>query len=159
MNKLIITILGALAGSGLTLITTLIINNISYKKDYYKIIIEKRIQAYQSIEHLVNNIKDIGKNAMAKRLWEKDDKILLPLKEEINMAKKDAIWQSNEMRNVLYCLDNSLSIFTLQNKESLDVKKAQAFYLSICDYAEKIERITKNDMLSMHKVRRFLSTK
>ena len=50
LTAVICVIVGAL----LTFIATLIVNRVSYKNEYYKIIIEKRIQAYKNVEHLIN---------------------------------------------------------------------------------------------------------
>ena len=57
MGTWLISVLSIVGGALLTLITTLIVNRVSYKHEYYKMIIEKRIHAYNNVEHLATSIK------------------------------------------------------------------------------------------------------
>jgi len=155
LTAVICVIVGAL----LTFIATLIVNRVSYKNEYYKIIIEKRIQAYKNVEHLINNIKRTGIRTISQAIWNNSLDLLKPLKDEIDLAKSESIWLSQEMKNALQRMELLLFSFELENDEKVELNKGLDLQKTIYENTITIEQIHKQDMLSMHKVRSFLKNK
>lgn len=155
----IISVLSVIGGASLTLITTLIVNQVSYKNEYYKMIIEKRIKAYNNIEHLINTVNNIGWERISESIVKNDTRQLQPIRDEIDLAKSDSIWLSREMKSALIYLNWLLSSFEMENFPKVDIKKGINLRNNITETVTNIEQILKSDMLSLHKVGDFLVNK
>ena len=161
MNNLLASFLGIAVGAALTAISTLIVNQVSYKHEYYKMVIEKRLHAYNNIEHLVNNIKSIGLDAIVKAVNRNDLDFLRPLKEEIKTAKSEKVWLSKEMKKALDELEWLLLSFEMENynQDRIAIQDGEKLYSTINSTTKTIEGTIKTDMLSMHRVEKFLRNK
>lgn len=155
----IISVLSVIGGASLTLMTTLIVNQVSYKNEYYKMIIEKRIKAYNNIEHLINTVNNIGWERISESITKNDIRQLQPIRDEIDLAESDSIWLSREMKSALIHLSLSLSSFEMENFPKVDIDKGIDLRNNVNRTVIKIEQILKSDMLSLHKVGDFLMNK
>lgn len=126
MNDIILAILSALLGVFITLGITALINSISFRNDYYKIIIQKRIDAYSIIEILANKLNaiaidsDTGKPyhiAFCKGSPEALEDIALTLL----VAKDNRIWLSPEMNSFLDELNQFICQITPVDDEQMSI--------------------------------------
>ena len=156
MNTWLVSIIGIIVGAVLTLICTLIANRISYKNEYYKMIIEKRIKAYNNVEHLVTAINSNSFKHILDTIDKNSVSLLQPIVDDIKLAKSETLWLSKEMKKALNDLDEKVFSFELENFENVDFKKGSQFHLDINEDIQMIEQILKKDMMSLHKVRSFL---
>lgn len=159
MSTWLISVLSIFGGALLTLFTTLIVNRVSYRNEYYKIIIEKRIQAYKNVEHLINNIKRTGFRIISQAVLNNNLDLLKPLKEEIDLAQSESIWLSQEMKNALQKMELLLFSFELESIKKVELDKGWELQKTIYENTITIEQIHKQDMLLMHNVRSFLKNK
>lgn len=159
MSTWLISALSIVGGALLTLITTLIVNRVSYRNEYYKIIIEKRIQAYKNVEHLLNNIKRTGLQTISQAILNNNLDLLKPLKEEIDLAQSESIWLSRKMKNALQKMELLLFSFEMECYKKVELGKGWDLQKTIYENTITIEQIHKRDMLSMHNVRSFLKDK
>lgn len=159
MSTWIVSVLSVIGGASLTLITTLIVNQVSYKNEYYKMIVEKRIKAYNNIEHLINTVNNIGWERISESIVKNDTRQLQPISNEIDLAKSDSIWLSREMKGALIYLCSLLSSFEMENYPKEDINKGIELRNNITRIVKNIEQILKSDMLSLHKVGDFLVNK
>lgn len=159
MPTWIISVLSVIGGASLTLITTLIVNQVSYKNEYYKMIIEKRIKAYNNIEHLINTVNNIGWERISESIAKNDIRQLQPIRDEIDLAESDSIWLSREMKSALIHMSLLLSSFEMENFPKVDIDKGIDLRNKVNKTVINIEQILKSDMLSLHKVGNFLENK
>ena len=143
----------------MTLITTLIVNRVSYKQEYYKMIIEKRIHAYNNIEHLVTTVKSNSFKFILDSVESNRIARLQPLVDDIKLAMSESLWLSKEMKTALNEFDESVLLFQMENFEKIEYKAGSQFHISINKKIKIIEQILKKDMMSIHKVRCFLKNK
>lgn len=155
----IISVLSVIGGASLTLITTLIVNQVSYKNEYYKMIIEKRIKAYNNIEHLINTVNNIGWERISESIAKNDIRQLQPIRDEIDLAESDSIWLSREMKSALIHMSLLLSSFEMENFPKVGIDKGIDLRNKVNKTVINIEQILKSDMLSLHKVGDFLVNK
>ena len=122
-------------------------------------IIEKRIKAYNNIEHLINTVNNIGWERISGSIAKNDIRQLQPIRDEIDLAESDSIWLSREMKGVLIHLSLLLSSFEMENFPKVDIDKGIDLRDNVNRTVKNIEEILKSDMLSMHKVGDFLMNK
>ena len=159
MGTWLISVLSIVGGALLTLITTLIVNRVSYKQEYYKMIIEKRIKAYNTIEHFVNSIKDLETKALTDLNGTNKDDFFNLLHKEIEKAKSVSVWLSNKMKESLNEFGVLLTHYELViNSDEVESRNID-IYSSISENKKKIEQVLKMDLTSLHKVRQFLRSK
>lgn len=159
MSTWLISVLSIVGGALLTLITTLIVNRVSYRHEYYKMIIEKRIKAYNNVEHLVTAIKSDSFKHVLDSIDSNRVSLLQPIMDDIKLSKSETLWLSKEMKKALNDLDETVFLFELENFENVDFKKGSQFHTDICNKIPMIEKIIKKDMMSLHKVGSFLRNK
>lgn len=159
MGTWLISVLSIVGGALLTLITTLIVNRVSYKHEYYKMIIEKRIHAYNNVEHLAIAIKSNSFKHIMDSVDSNKVSLLQPIMDDINLAKSETLWLSKEMKKALNDLDEKVFLFELENFQNVDFKKGSQLHIDLNKNIQKIEQILKKDMMSLHKVRSFLRNK
>ena len=160
MPTWLISVLSIVGGAFLTFITTLIVNRVSYRQEYYKMIIGKRIKAYNAIEQFVNNINEIETKIITDLNGTNLDVFLNLLQKEIENAKSESVWLSNKMKESLNGLGVLLVNYELGiNTDKVETSKIIYIYSSISENRKKIEQVLKMDLTSLHKVRQFLSSK
>jgi len=157
MGTWLISVLSIVGGALLTLITTLIVNRVSYKHEYYKMIIEKRIHAYNNVEHLATSIKSNSFKHILDSVDGNSISLLQPIMDDIKLAKSETLWLSKEMKKALNDLDETVLLFDLENFNNVEFKRGTQFHTTIIEKTKVIEQILKNDMKSLHEVSSFLN--
>jgi hypothetical protein len=109
MPTWLISVLGGIGGAILTLITTLIVNHVSYKHEYYRMIIEKRMKTYNNIESLVSSINKKSEK-LPQTINKNNVELLKPFEEEIESADIEVLWLSNNMKTALDSLKEAFLI-------------------------------------------------
>ncbi len=155
LTAVICVIVGAL----LTFIATMIVNRVSYRNEYYKMIIEKRIKAYNNVERLLYSIKSESLKCLLKMHVLRDANALKSLKLEIKKVKDDSVWLSEKMKVAVSSLINAIYSFEEKPIENLTANDTKNLSDEIKAMGLVIEDILVEDLKSLHKVRRFLRNK
>lgn len=130
-----------------------------YANTYYKMVLEKRIKAYEAVEHLIHLIKiavvDLD-NRPYHVLFSKDDDHANVYKSIID-GMPDALWLSDE----LFEATRELNVFVYSHAPSGTglIEFGKAHYREIAELRTKIERIHIRDMTNLHEVPEFLRMK
>lgn len=161
MNDTILAIFSALFGVLLTLGVTALINRLSYRNDYYKMIIHRRMDAYTTVETLANKLNTIaidpnmGKPyhiAFCKGSSEAFEDIALTLL----IAKDNSIWLSPEINSCLDELNQLICQITPVDDEQISIANGIEYYQPLSSCRIKMQECMKKDMMSIHKVKPFL---
>ena len=130
-----------------------------YENEYYKLVLTKRIAAYESIQQLVTGLKTAV-------LDEERQPYHLLLSHEVGPIEahkllfeisSQALWLSDDL--FLQTRDLGRLLFGATNHEGGAVAFAKKHYQKLATFREEIERLHLRDILSLHKVKQFLQTK
>lgn len=152
-------LLGIIFGAVVTGAFNLLTKRNDYVNDYYKLVINRRVEAYQVLESLIVNLKlsvldndnrpyhfVLGGEGGHMKLYE----LLVPVLSQ-------SLWISDE------AFDKTQELNYLIFKLGADSEKAIAFgkdnYTIIANIRSNLENILANDMMNIHDVARFLHKK
>lgn len=159
---------------------------IDYKRDYYKKIIDKRMESYEKLNDVINSIL-VVREVLSKNCVKQgysvcelfiDVKNIDDILDKIVDIRRYSIWFTEEivekisyinliLSNVSLALnhpsDEILAKYNLSVKD-IGVKKCSILIgkfesEKLCQLAEEIKLIIANDLLEMHNVEDFLSNK
>lgn len=149
-------------------IFTLIINNFtqnkSFKNDYYKLVINKRMEAYQYIDNQLKSMKltVLDDDAMPYHsMFGGDQQFIYANQHDLLLARANGIWLSDSMENSLSELNQLLFEINsnLTDNVNSNVVLAKKYYSRIVDTREKVENQLRKDMLVLYDVKGFLKEK
>lgn len=130
-----------------------------YANDYFKLVLERRLDAYEAIERLIVELKvavlDVDQRPYH-RLFSKDDDRIEVYRLLVAVLNK-SLWLSDE----LFTLTRSLNILVYNNTSGNVglIEFGKQHYIAIGKLRTKIERTYAEDMLVLHEVPRFLKRK
>ncbi len=138
--------------------------NKSFKNDYYKLVINKRMEAYQHIDNQLKVMKIAVLDNDAKAyhsMFYGDQKIVCANQHELSLARANGIWLSNDMESTLSELNQLLFEISYDITDDIEsnVVVAKKYYTQIADTREKVEKQLRKDMLVLYDVKRFLKEK
>jgi len=130
-----------------------------YENDYYKLVLAKRIAAYESIQQLITGLKtavlDDDHQPYHFLLSHEDS---LPEAHRLLLEiSSHALWLSDDL--FLQTRDLGRLLFGATNHEGGAVAFAKKHYQKFATFREEIERLHIRDMLSLYKISKFLKTK
>lgn len=138
--------------------------NKSFKNDYYKLVINKRMEAYQYIDNQLKTMKLTTLDDDAKAyhsMFYGNMQIVYDNQRDIMLARANGIWLSNDMENALSELNKLLFDINQDITDDIDsnVVIAKKYYTQVADTREKVEKQLRKDMLVLYDVKRFLKEK
>lgn len=154
MEILEIIIASSLVAAIVSGLISMIQANIEYRNEYYKKIIEKRFQSYESIERVLyffsTAVTDNRDNKMYYVIFGEDNN---PFPSEyyllVSKLSKANIWISEKVSNEL----NRLNYFIIE--KSIDFKNIEdgkKYYKELGEIRNDILIVVKTDILKLHKV-------
>ena len=158
----LLTAAGGFGGSLLTSIITggfnLRVKRKEYVHDYYKKVIERRIEAYEEFEKLILSLKtavpDVDKRPyhllFARSDWQ-------PVYEPVYGVMAKALWLSNEAFEKVKDFTRRLYQGNTAGIDPTEFGKTN--YQEFALLREELERILAADMLTLHEVKTFLEQK
>ena len=130
-----------------------------YENDYFKIVLGKRITAYEQLERLVIHLKTAvldKDNRPYHLLFSLDDDSASVYKLLFEVTSQ-ALWFTDEI--FLNTRDLNYLLFRGNNEDGGLIEFGKQNYKAIASIREEIERILTKDMLSLHDVPAFLELK
>ncbi len=130
-----------------------------YEHDYYKLVIAKRIAAYESIQQLITSLKTavIDDDRLPYHILLSHKNGLLDAHTIINEISSHSLWLSDDLfqqtRNI------SILLTSAPSYEDGIVAFAKKHYQQLATFRESIELLHNRDMLTLHEVNQFLKTK
>lgn len=134
-----------------------------YINDYYKIVLQKRIIAYEQLENFVLHLKltvyDIGDQPY--HLCLKDKNSVEEIYENLLLVLTQSLWISNkaftktrEFNSIFY------KVLTEFDNENIDTATlGKKYYENVANLRTDIEIIIAKDMLELYDVKKFLKEK
>jgi hypothetical protein len=154
-SSLISGVLGALIAGWFSLR----VKRTDYANEYYKLILARRISAYEEVERLVTMLKaavlDEDKRPYHLLFSKEDDH--QTVYRVLFMIMSNALWLSDE----LFGRTRELNVLVFSHGvgEGGLVEFGKQNYATIAELRTKIERVHARDMLELHKIPRFLKRK
>lgn len=152
-------LIGAVIGALVTGFFTLRAKRVEFVNDYFKIVINKRVEAYEHLEALIQAYKssfvDFDNSAYhapfgSTKLSENAFGLM-------GAATDNGLWLTDETFEVLQKLNYIM--FGEPNKEDDRIAFGKRHYQEIANLREKLETRLASDMLELHKVGKFLRAK
>ena len=169
MDSIWITILSSAGAAAIvSAIASYIINILTqkhkYKDDYYKMVINKRMEAYQYIETQIQVMKltivDKDPNPYF-MMFSGDSKLFYESQNNLTLAASNSLWLSQEMVDKLRQLQQHF--LTIGAKITDDTENnilvGKEWYTKLGEDRRIIENCLKKDMLSLYDVKSFLKEK
>jgi len=169
-SQIILTIISSsLVSTILAVITNWIIHRSSYKNDYYKKILDKRISAYENINHIISKMLIHTKldNSVIPTVffsYEYYTEFALLLGTNLDHS----FWISNEMANKLteinvYLINNvENKIDNTKNTNDLDTEYQNIGIIQFEQFRifrKELQKIMNNDFKRLHKLNSFFKSK
>lgn len=154
-SSLIAGLLGALIGGWFTLRG----KKTDYENEYYKLVLTRRIEAYDNVERLITTVKTAvidsdGQPYHFLFSQEESEKEVYTL---LFSIMSNALWLSDE----LFDLTRGFNVifYSHSKEQNTLIEFAKEHYKEIAELRTKIEKVHLCDMLSLHEVPRFLKNK
>lgn len=154
-SSLIAGVLGALIGGWFTLRG----KRNDYANEYYKLVLARRMQAYEEVERLINMVKTAVLDRDGRpyhMLFSKDDD-KQGVYDLLFAVMSKALWLSDE----LFELTREFNVLFYSHGEAEGglIEFGKEHYRQIAELRTKIEEVHLRDMLVLHEVPRFLKSK
>jgi hypothetical protein len=153
------SIIGSVIGTLITGWFNLQVKDHEYENEYYKLVIAKRIAAYESIQRLITGLKTavLDEDRQPYHLLLSYEDGLPEAHKLLYEISSQALWLSDDMFR--QTRDIGRLLFGATNHEGGTVAFAKSQYKNLATFREEIERLHIRDMLSLHEVRQFLKSK
>lgn len=154
-SSLIAGVLGALIGGWFTLRG----KKNDYANEYYKLVLARRIQAYEQVERLIIMLKTAvldgdGQPYHIAFSFDESDKEVYSL---LFSIMSNALWLSDDLFELTR--EFNILIYRHSNTEVGFIQFGKKHYQEIAELRTKIEKVHLQDMLTLHEVPRFLKSK
>ena len=158
-------VVAAIVSSIASYIINILTHKRKYKDDYYKMVIAKRMDAYQYIEKqiivlkfVVVDDKDGGKYH---QLFDGNEAQVIEYQTNLGLAIANSIWLSDNMVNALNKLQSHFLIIGYKISDNIDNNTTigKEWYQTLVAERKEIEELLKKDLLSLHDVKSFLKKK
>lgn len=161
MDTILISILsGSLAAAIVSGLFSIYTQKSSYKNEYYKYIIKKRIEAYECIEEFIITIKgatyDKTDNKCCHMIFSQDYNWFIEKQSKLWLAITFGTWIENDTLDALTEL-NRMFVGIKSTDNLLEFGKGK--YKEIAALRDKIENLAKRDILSLHNIKAFRKKK
>ena len=136
-----------------------------YKDDYYKMVVEKRMDAYQYIETQIQVLKlTVVDNIDAKpyfMMFSGDSKLFYESQYNLTLAASKSLWLTQEMvDNLRQLQQHFLTIGAkITDNPTNNISVGKDWYTKLVEDRCMIENCLKNDLLSLYDVKSFLKEK
>lgn len=154
-SSLLAGVIGALIGGWFTLRG----KRNDYANDYYKLVLTRRIEAYEQVERLIATVKAsvLDKDGRPYHLLFSQDDEKQAVYNLLFSVMSKSLWLSDE----LFALTRqfNLLVYSHGSAPSGLIEFGKQKYKEVADLRTRIERVHTKDMLYLHEVPRFLKSK
>lgn len=153
------SVIGGVIGAFITGRFNLKVKDREYENEYFKLVLVKRVAAYESIQRLVTGLKTavLDDDRIPCHLLLSYEDGLLEAYTLLYEISSQALWLSDgifQKTRDLGCL-----LYGAEKYEEGSVAFAKKHYQKLAMFREEIEVLHIRDMLSLHEVRQFLKKK
>lgn len=153
------SLVAAVLGGIIAGFVTLRVARNQYVNDYFKTVIQRRLAAYEQLEHLIAMLKtsvaDDRDNRVYHLLFAGGDSA--KVFEATVRISSQSMWLSNEVVDATVTLNRLL--FKCPDNHGDVLAFAKEHYKTIADTRTRLERLFSRDFLALHEVKRFLKSK
>jgi hypothetical protein len=160
-QQLILTILSASVVAALVAgAFTLVVNRNEYANEYYKTVVARRVHAYEMVEALIVELRTsvIGEedNRPYHLVFSSEEKGFDQVFALLHQAMSEGLWLSDEIFEKVR--DLNYLVFHVTKPSSV-IAFGKENYQRIATLRAELERLVARDMMTLHKVKKFLASK
>lgn len=153
------SVIAAVLGGLLSGFITLRVARNQYLNDYYKTVLNRRLTAYEHLEHLITMLKtsvaDDNDRRVYHLLFSSGDS--LEMFKTLFLVSSQSMWLSNDVVEETISLNRLL--YSFPSDVSGILESAKKNYKTIAETRTRLERLHARDFLALHDVNRFLKSK
>ena len=130
-----------------------------YANDYFKMVLSRRVNAYDEVERLIQQLKTSVLDSDGRpyhSLFYSDDSKQAAY-DLLGQSMSNALWLSDEMFG--YIRDFNLILYRHGSSETGFTAFGKQHYKEVAELRTKIEEVHLRDMLSLHQIPLFLKNK
>lgn len=132
----------------------------SYRNDYYKTIISKRLEAYESVAHIIAQLRisvvdENDKKPFHIGLYESPNQLFSTLM-SMCLAAMSNLWLSEKMIEKITSLNRITYLIGVNNSSDNGISIAKEYYVEIGQIRTDIENCMKQDLKDLYDVKKFL---
>ena len=137
----------------------------NYKQDYYKMILTKRLEAYQYIEAQIAVMKmtvaDDRTGESYHVIFSYNDNKYHQFQGNLLLALTHSMWLSGQMINALAVLNQLFLTIDAEIEEDVEhnISVGKRYYKQLAEARVDVENSLKTDLLTLYDINRFLSKK
>jgi hypothetical protein len=130
-----------------------------YVNDYFKIVLSKRVEAYEHLEALIRMYKStvVDKDNKAYHIAFASDELSSTAFYKMTEATNNGLWLTHETSDVLR--DLNYILFGEPDKKDERIAFGKQHYEEVATLREKLEKCLASDMLELHKIAKFLKAR
>lgn len=135
----------------------------SYKQDYYKMIIGKRMEAYQYVEAQIAVMKmtvsDDRTGDFYHLIFNYKDSEYRQYQRNLYLALTHSMWLSENMKNALTALNQLFLTIDVEINQDVmhNISVGKKYYRQLADARVDVENNLKTDLLTLYDVKNFLN--
>lgn len=161
MDTILVSVLsGSLAAALVSGIFSIYTQKRSYKNEYFKYVIKRRIEAYEHIEDFIATIKGAAYDSIDNKcyhiIFSQDYNWFIERQSKLWLAITFGVWIEND---TLYALTELSRLFSKVKSTDDLVSFGKEKYKEIATLRDKIENFSKRDILSLYDIKSFRKKK
>jgi len=158
------SVIAAIVSAIISAIVSIKLKHLDFKNDYYKEIINKRLDAYRFLETQVAVLKSIVVDDTDDKLYHMifsyGEKELNKFQENLFLAMSYSIWIDEKTTSNMEKLNDTFFHISLkiEQKESL-TDLGKEYYKEIAKLRKTLEKNVREDLYNMHNLKKFFKSK
>lgn len=156
------TVISGITSALISYFISIRLKNHDYKNEYYKKILDKRLNAYQYLETQIavmkTTVMDEDANAYHYIFGEGTDGVI-KFHQNLIIAMSYSLWINDKTVKIMEDLNQYFFLISEINDKDEIVKRAKRDYNKIADLRKKLESAVKNDLFNLHNLNNFIKEK
>lgn len=129
-----------------------------FKNEYYKMLLAKRMDAYQEVENQISILKtsvlDKQDGKAYHQVFSFGDDYFLRFGQSLSVANSKNIWlndqTNNKLAELMHIINKIPFEYSTSDEEQL-IAAGKKYYWEIANLRDELENMTRSDLLNLHK--------
>ncbi|MDY3338743.1 hypothetical protein PG279_06075 [Riemerella anatipestifer] len=157
------TVISGIISAIVSYIISVRLKNIDYKNEYYKKILDKRLDAYQYLENQIAVMKTTVMDDEDGKAYHfvlgKGREGVVEFHRNLLLAMSYSLWINDKTVKVMEELNQCFYLISLIDNKNEIISRAKRDYHKIAGLRKKLEKSVKSDLFSLHNLDRFIKEK
>lgn len=157
------TVISGIISALISYIISVRLKNIDYKNEYYKKILDKRLDAYKYLENQIavmkTTVMDDEDGKAYHFIFGSGSDGVIEFHKNLVVAMSYSIWINDKTVKIMEDLNQYFYLISSVNDEKQIVSKAKRDYHKIAGLRKELEKSVKSDLFNLHNLDEFIKEK